>query len=305
MKTLFVLLLVLFNTIGKDTGEKVSSVSSRNDLPGWVLNCKNANIGISDPNLDTIVAYNQAVNRALAFYALNQSMELSSVYEYYYHDNNLNGNYNNQKSHWIAEFETSLENFSYEVLDVFFTKYNEIIVSVKVNEDTKSDNELVVKGSFMYHYDYVNDKVEYGEKQLLSITTDDDIVSEILWMSTIDNANVVKMTYINELPFKLKTSVNVYEDNGNVNDDMFFLENRYGLWDCYVDTFMQAVSNFEPDGIVLKNSTRQITQDENGNYGDKSQDIMRRVIKNKVSSSLKSLSFKSGMLYADWEIVEK
>ena len=305
MKTVFVLLLVLFNTIGKDTGEKVSSVSSRNDLPGWVLNCKNANIGISDPNLDTIVAYNQAVNRALAFYALNQSMELSSVYEYYYHDNNLNGNYNNQKSHWIAEFETSLENFSYEVLDVFFTKYNEIIVSVKVNEDTKSDNELVVKGSFMYHYDYVNDKVEYGEKQLLSITTDDDIVSEILWMSTIDNANVVKMTYINELPFKLKTSVNVYEDNGNVNDDMFFLENRYGLWDCYVDTFMQAVSNFEPDGIVLKNSTRQITQDENGNYGDKSQDIMRRVIKNKVSSSLKSLSFKSGMLYADWEIVEK
>ena len=305
MKTLFVLLLVLFNTIGKDTGEKVSSVSSRNDLPGWVLNCKNANIGISDPNLDTIVAYNQAVNRALAFYALNQSMELSSVYEYYYHDNNLNGNYNNQKSHWIAEFETSLENFSYEVLDVFFTKYNEIIVSVKVNEDTKSDNELVVKGSFMYHYDYVNDKVEYGEKQLLSITTDDDIVSEILWMSTIDNANIVKMTYINELPFKLKTSVNVYEDNGNVNDDMFFLENRYGLWDCYVDTFMQAVSNFEPDGIVLKNSTRQITQDENGNYGDKSQDIMRRVIKNKVSSSLKSLSFKSGMLYADWEIVEK
>ena len=305
MKTLFVLLLVLFNTIGKDTGEKVSSVSSRNDLPGWVLNCKNANIGISDPNLDTIVAYNQAVNRALAFYALNQSMELSSVYEYYYHDNNLNGNYNNQKSHWIAEFETSLENFSYEVLDVFFTKYNEIIVSVKVNEDTKSDNELVVNGSFMYHYDYVNDKVEYGEKQLLSITTDDDIVSEILWMSTIDNANVVKMTYINELPFKLKTSVNVYEDNGNVNDDMFFLENRYGLWDCYVDTFMQAVSNFEPDGIVLKNSTRQITQDENGNYGDKSQDIMRRVIKNKVSSSLKSLSFKSGMLYADWEIVEK
>lgn len=305
MKTLFVLLLVLFNTIGKDTGEKVSSVSSRNDLPGWVLNCKNANIGISDPNLDTIVAYNQAVNRALAFYALNQSMELSSVYEYYYHDNNLNGNYNNQKSHWIAEFETSLENFSYEVLDVFFTKYNEIIVSVKVNKDTKSDKELVVNGSFMYHYDYVNDKVEYGEKQLLSITTDDDIVSEILWMSTIDNANIVKMTYINELPFKLKTSVNVYEDNGNVNDDMFFLENRYGLWDCYVDTFMQAVSNFEPDGIVLKNSTRQITQDENGNYGDKSQDIMRRVIKNKVSSSLKSLSFKSGMLYADWEIVEK
>ena len=290
-----------------DTGEISSPVSSHNELPAWFLNCEYVNIGISDPTTDTVVAYSQAVKRALAFYAIKQKMELSSVYEYYYNNNKLNDNYNNQKSHWIAEFETQLEKFSYEVENVFRTKYNETIVSIKVIKDKTSGEMLDVKGSFMYHYDYINDKSEYGEKQMLSISSDDDDdnVGEIFWMSTIDRSNVVKTTYINELSFKLKRTINIYGDIGLVNDNMVFVENKYGLWDCYIDSFLQAVSNFEPEGIVLKNSTRQITQENNGDYRDKSQDIMRRVMKTGVSCSLKSLSFKNGMLYADWEIVEK
>lgn len=288
------------------TGETSSPVSSHDDLPTWFFKCGLKNIGISDPNLEEDVAYNQAVKRALAFYAIRQKMELSSVYEYYYNDNHLNGNYNNQKSHWIAEFEAELENFSYEVEKVFRTKYNETIVSIRVKDDNTSDDRKVdVKGSFMYHYDYINDKSEYGEKQLLSISSDDEYVEEIFWMSTIDKNDIVKVTYINELPFKLKHSVNVYNDYGYVNDDMVFVENKYGLWDCYMDSFMQAISNFEPEGIVLKNSTRQITQETNGNYSDKSQDIMRRVIKSKVSCSLKSISLKNNVIYLDWEVVER
>ena len=229
--------MVLLNTTNEDTGDKASLVSSYNDLPAWFLNCKSTNIGVSDPNLDTIVAYNQAVKRALTFYALSQNMELSSVYEYYYNNNHLNGDYNNQKSHWIAEFETSMENFSYEVENVFRTKYNEIIVSIKVNEDKTSDNELFVEGSFMYHYDYIDGKMAYGEKQLLSISANDNDFEKLSWESTIDNNIVVKKTYINELPFKLKHTINMFEECGNVDSDMPFVENKYGLWDCYIDTF--------------------------------------------------------------------
>lgn len=305
MKTLLILLLVFNLNTMNDTGEISSPVSSHNELPAWFLNCEYVNIGISDPTTDTVVAYSQAVKRALAFYAIKQKMELSSVYEYYYNNNKLNDNYNNQKSHWIAEFETQLEKFSYEVENVFRTKYNETIVSIKVIKDKTSGEMLDVKGSFMYHYDYIDNKTEYGEKQLLSISMDDDFVEEIFWVSTIDNIDMVKVTYINGLPFKLKSSICKYSDCGLVNDDMVFVDNKYGLWDCYMDSFLQAVSNFEPEGIVLKNSTRQITQENNGDYGDKSQDIMRRVVKTGVSCSLKSLSFKNGMLYADWEIVEK
>ncbi len=305
MKTLLVLLLVFNLNTKNDTGEISSPVSSHYELPTWFVNCGNSTIGISDPNLDTVVAYHQAVKRALAFYAISQKLELSSVYEYYYNDNRLNGNYNNQKSHWIAEFETELENFSYNVEQVFYTKYNEVIVSISVNNDKSSGKKMDVEGSFMYHYDYINNKSEYGEKQMLSISSDDDNVGEIFWMSTIDRSNEVKNTYINELSFKLKRTINIYGDIGLVNDNMVFVENKYGLWDCYIDSFFQAVSNFEPEDIVLKNSTRQITQENNGNYGDKSQDIMRRVIKSQVSCSLKSISLKNNVVYADWEIIER
>lgn len=302
MKTLLVFLLFI-NLTGSDAGDKKSSVSSRDDLPSWFF--EGGSIGISDPNMDTIVGYNQALRRALAFYAINQKMELSSVYEYYYNNNHLNDVYNNQKSHWIADFETGLENCSYKVEKVFHTKYNETIVLLKINEDETSDNKLDVEGSFMYHYDYIDDKSEYGEKQILTISTEDEFFKEMSWMSTIDIYNVKKVTYINELPLKLKHSVYSYNDYGYVDDNMVFVDNKYGLWDCYVDSFLQAISNFEPDGIVLKNSTRQITQENNGDYGDKSQDIIRRVIKTEISCSLKSLSLKNNKLYANWEIVER
>lgn len=305
MKTLLFLSILFLNIIDLDTGDKQSPVSTHNDLPGWFFKYDSSCIGISDPNIDTTVAYKQAVERAIAFYAISQKMELSSVYEYYYNNNKLNEVYNNQKSHWIGEIGTKLESFSYEVLDVYRTKYNETVVSINVINDNSSDNVLEIKGSFMYHFDYIDDKTEYGEKQLLSITMNDEFLSNIFWVSTIDNTNIFKITYINELPYKLKNSINIYEDFGDVNDDMVFVENKYGLWDCYMDSFFQAVSNFEPDNIVLKNSTRQVSQETNGDFGDKSQDIMRRVIKTNVSCSLKCISFKNGILYADWEIVEK
>ncbi len=289
--------------MGMNTGDN-SPVSSHCELPSWFLQCDNSAIGISDPNIDSIIAYHQAVERAFAFYAINQKMKLSSVYEYYYNNDNLNHNYNNQKSHWIAEFETKLKHFSYEVENVFRTKYNEIIVSLKISEEKTSDNELDVKGSFMYHYDYINEKIEYGEKQLLSILINDDSFENIFWESTIDNNNILKKTYINELPFRLRQSVNVYEEFGNVDENMLFVENKYGLWDCYVDTFLQAISNFESENIVLKNSTRQITHETNGDFGDKSQDIIRRLIKTEISCSLRSLTLKNNMFYAKWEIIE-
>lgn len=73
---------------------KISPVCSVNDeFPEYLLDSDC--IGISDPNTDTVVAMVQAVERALAFYAINQNLELSSVYEYYYLDANMDNNYNN------------------------------------------------------------------------------------------------------------------------------------------------------------------------------------------------------------------
>ena len=303
MKTLFVLLLFLkANVLNDVTGEmSFSPVSCHSDEEKNLIESKY--IGISDPISDTIVALNQAVQRALAFYALNQNMEISSVYEYYYIDDDVDVHCNNKKSHWIADFESKLENYSYSIEKILYTKYNEIVVLINVTDDASADNELSIAGSFMYHYDYMNRKVEYGEKQLLLISCP-DMINSLKWNSLIDKNITQKETSVNDNLYRLKNVVNIYEDYGTVDDNMVFSDIRYGLWNSYIDNFFQAVSNFEPTNIVLKNSTRHISLETDGDFGEKSQDIIRRVIKTKVSCSLMSLSLKNNKLYANWEIIE-
>lgn len=290
------------NVLNDVTGEmSFSPVSCHSDEEKNLIESKY--IGISDPISDTIVALNQAVQRALAFYALNQNMEISSVYEYYYIDDDVDVHCNNKKSHWIADFESKLENYSYSIEKILYTIYNEIVVLINVTDDASADNELSIAGSFMYHYDYMNRKVEYGEKQLLLISCP-DMIDSLKWNSLIDKNITQKETSVNDNLYRLKNVVNIYEDYGTVDDNMVFSDIRYGLWNSYIDNFFQAVSNFEPTNIVLKNSTRHISLETDGDFGEKSQDIIRRVIKTKVSCSLMYLSLKNNKLYANWEIIE-
>lgn len=286
-----------------NTGGTDNSPVSVSDLPEWFYDGNY--IGISDPNTDTIVALEQAVKRALAFYALNQNMELSSVYELYYLDDNLNSNLYNQKSHWIADFQSELENFSYSIENVYYTKYNEVIVGINVCTDTASNNNLNVNGSFMYHYDFIDDNVEYGEKQYLSISMNKGFLEKLDWVSTIVNNHTKKISYLNELPKKLKHAIYSLEDYGKTNDRMVYTENKYGLWDCYLDTFLQAISNFESKKITVKNTSQHISEEKNESFGDKTQNIVRIVTKTQVMVLLRALTLKNNNLYADWEVVEK
>ena len=83
------------NVLNDVTGEmSFSPVSCHSDEEKNLIESKY--IGISDPISDTIVALTQAVQRALAFYALNQNMEISSVYEYYYIDDDIDVHCNNK-----------------------------------------------------------------------------------------------------------------------------------------------------------------------------------------------------------------
>ena len=85
---------------------------------------------------------------------------------------------------------------------------------------------------------------------------------------------------------------------------MVFSDINFGLWDSFVDTFFQSISIFESKDVVVKNTTRQISSEDNGMYKNKSQDISRLVMKTKISCRLKHLSLKNNKLYANWEIIE-
>lgn len=281
---------------------KISPVCSVNDeFPEYLLDSDC--IGISDPNTDTVVAMVQAVERALAFYAINQNLELSSVYEYYYLDANMDNNYNNQKSHWIAEFNTHLKGFSYEIDKMYFTDNKELVLTLDVYENVDSASEVDVSGSFMYHYDYLNDKSDYGEKIIFNITST-DLIKNLKWESTIDNDRIIKKSYINDKFHEFECENLICEYDEKMKGKMMFAENKYSLWDCFLDTFFQAISVFESESVVIESTNRQIAIDNNDEFNDKNQNIIRSVIKTRISCRHTKIILKNNVLYADWEINE-
>lgn len=298
MRLLLLLLTFLSLDYKGDTEDNMSSVSP------FLFNGNYLCLGISDPNKDSEKAYDQAVKRALAFYAISQQVEISSLYELYYMNANSAYSVDNQKSHWMAELSSSISNYTYNVKYVSRTKYNETIVLLEVKNDEKQDNTISMSSSFMYYYEGINGKMEYGEKQVVNILTHED-VNILEWVSLIDKTTTNKLSYNNKLKTKIKPYDYTYEDYGTITDDMLFSDNKYGLWNSYVDTFFQAISVFESNNSLIKSTNRQVTQEINGNFEDKSQDIIRSVMKTQVSCFLVNISLKNNMFYASWEVKEK
>ena len=303
MKTL-VLVFLLLKTISLNaTGEKNNSPVSYGDIPEWFA--QGGIIGISDPTNDTLQAYSQAVTRALAFYSVSKNMEISSVYEYYYlNTNEVRSRHENQKSHWIADSYSSLNDYSYTVLKTHRTKNNETIVLLRVLDEASENKKIDVEISFMYHYENLDNRDDYGEKQILSVYYSDD-ENNLGWISTTDNSRNNKISSVDTVVYKMKNYNCTYTNFGDVDDDMVFSATNYGLWNSYLDTFFQALSVFESSNVLIKNTTRQITNEYNGVYGDKSQNIARLVMKTNVSCSLVKVSLNNNKLYANWEIIEK
>lgn len=301
MKLLCIVLLLLTKTfISFATEGDIPSVSRDSAFPS-----ENVYVGISDPTCDTNLAYHQALNRALAFYVMSTNMNFSSVYEFYYLDADMNEySLDNQKSHWIAEFDAAVSGISYIVKEQYRTKYNETIVVLSINDDADNKEDIVVSGIFMYHYDYDNNKVLYGEKQLMTIQNSDS-TNVLEWHSTLDNRKYLKKSITDGESNVLKNVINTYDDYGTINDEMVFCENKFGLWNSFIDTFFQAISLFESKHVVVKNTSRQILQETNGVYEDKNQNIARLVMRTNISCSLTELSLKNNTLYANWKIIEK
>ena len=298
MRVILILLTLLSLDYKGDAEDDMSSVSP------FLYKNHYLCLGISDSNEDREQSFQQAVKRALAFYAFSQEIELSSLYELYYMSSNATYSVDNQKSHWMAELKSSVSNYSYNVKEVYRTKYNETIVLLEVQNDEKQNNTISVTSSLMYYFDGINTKMEYGEKQVVNILSHEDI-NILEWISTVDNTGTKKLSCNNKLKTKIKPYSYSYNDYGTITDDMLFSDNKYGLWNSFVDTFFQAISDFKSDNSLIKSTNRQITTEVNGSFEDKNQDIIRSVIKTRVSCFLVGISLKNNMFYASWEVKEK
>ena len=313
-KLLFVILAVtclLTSKINAYTGASESPVyADYGDLPSWFYNPYGV-IGVSDMALDSVTAVNQAVVRALFLHSVSKNLQISSVYELYYHiENDGNNKIDNQKSHCLAEFSTVLNGYGYDIIDVYFTRYKEAVVMLNVYEDYTANDEknATFIGYYTYYFDGTIKYPEYGDALTLKMTAPEEKIKELEWVAKTENRISIQSSTIDTITNNIIEKYYNYGAGGKVSKNAVNQNTRHGLWHCISDTFMQALSNFMPQKAIIKSTNRMITdyQTLNGSadYHDKVQDIVRLTYKTDLSCKINGLECENGLIYADWQVTE-
>ena len=308
MRQLFVLLTFIIAYTG---GFFCSPVYADNgDMPSWFYSQEGV-IGVSDMDMEPEAALNLAITRALFVQAVSEGLEISSVYELYYHMESGNRNaIDNQKSHCLAEFKAELVDYDYDVLDVFYTEYDEAVVLLNVyhgNDDGVQKN-AEFKGSYMYYFDGTINDPEYGDMLSLTINTHDEEVKSSQWLAMTANSSTTVFSTTDDNKVRLLEKYYVYGQGGDTPKNTVNQNTKHGLWHCFSDTFMQAMSNFIPRKAIISSTNRMISDfqslNEDAEYNDKVQDLARLTFKTNVFCDIVSLSCDKLNIYIDWKITE-
>lgn len=308
MKKLFVLVVLIIAYTG---GFISTPVYADNDaLPSWFFNQYGA-VGVSDMDMDADEALQQAIVRALFVQAVSEGVEISSVYELYYHmENGRRDAIDNQKSHCLAEFKAQLVNYDYEVLDVFYTEYDEAVVLLNVyhgNDDGEQKN-AEFNGSYIYYFDGTLSDPEYGDMLSLAANTPEEEMQSLAWLAITENSSTTVYSTTAGNKERLLEKYYVYAQGGDTPKNVVYQNTKHGLWNCFTDTFMQAMSKFIPQKTIISSTNRMISDfqslNEDAEYNDKVQDLVRMTYKTNVFCDIFSLSCDKLNLYIDWRITE-
>lgn len=307
MRKLFVLVVLIIAY----TGDFISTpvYADNGELPSWFFT-QNGVVGVSDMDMDAEEALKQAIVRALFVQAVSEGVEISSVYELYYHMENGRDAIDNQKSHCLAEFKAQLTDYDYEVLDVFYTEYDEAVVLLNVyhgNDDGVQKN-AEFNGSYMYYFDGTIRDPEYGDMLSLKTNTPDEELQSLAWLAITEKSSTTVYSTTDEKKERLLEKYYVYTQGGGIPKTVVNQNTKHGLWHCFTDTFMQAMSNFIPRKAIVSSTNRMISDfqslNENSEYSDKVQDLVRLTYKTNVFCDITSLSCDKLNLYIDWNITE-
>lgn len=308
MKKLLLIVIALLVYTGDSFCSPV--YSGDEGMPSWFY-APSGVIGVSDMDMDAEDAVNQAIGRALFMQAVSEKLEIASVYELYYHFESGRKNcVDDQKSHCFAEFRAELVDYDYDVLDVYYTEYDEAVVLLNVyhgNDDGVQKN-ATFKGSYMFYFDGTIRYPEFGDMLMLEFNTPDEEVKSLEWLARTEDAATTVYSTTDDESARILEKYYMYSNGGTKTDNAVNQNTRHGLWNCLTDTFMQALSNFTPRKTLMSSTNRMISDfqslNQDAEYNDKVQDLARMTYKTSVFCDINSVASEKGDLYVDWNIVE-
>ena len=143
---------------------------------------------------------------------------------------------------------------------------------------------------------------------MLNITTPEEEIKSQEWLARTEKGYTTVYSTTDGESERVLEKYYSYDKCGDASEDVVNQNTRHGLWHCFTDTFMQAMSNFMPKKTLISSTNRMISDFQSYNkdseYSDKVQDLARMTYKTNVFCEINGLLCDKGNLYVDWNIVE-
>jgi len=264
-------------------------------------------IGVSDPGMEWSHAKKQAQIRAVALYAMLNSSAVSNITDDY---TNLH------EGAGYALYSTKFQDFvltkakivcdlsAVEVVDTFFTKYNEAIVKIRINNNFHSltaKDTIYATGEHLQVFverNYKRDKLEFfnliinrkGDTGFCSLSC------QYHYKQAYNGYDIISKFGNDTIDFKARTysyrtDLEFTADSSDTDFKFFRLDK--GLWNAY---FTGVLTNI----TWLSNQLSGTVSNTNDFYTLQTEGLIRTVSKNRVSFDLQQFKMVENNLYLDF-----
>src|SRR6056297_2201143 len=264
-------------------------------------------IGVSDPGMEWSHAKKQAQIRAVALYAMLNSSAVSNITDDY---TNLH------EGAGYALYSTKFQDFvltkakivcdlsAVEVVDTFFTKYNEAIVKIRINNNFQSlsaKDTIYATGEHLQVFverNFKSEKLEFFDF-IINSQTDNDSGSLNLQYSFKQAYRSYEITsFVGQDTIDFEPRTYNYRTEFEFKKDSTDLEFKYfglnkGLWNAYITGVLSNIT-------WLSKQLSGAVKNSNDFYTLKSEMFVRTVSKNNIFFELQDFKMIENDLYLDF-----
>ena len=281
-------------------------------LPEWVFNPIQKGetirvVGFSDPNMEKNQAFELAVLRAKAMYAIFNLSVVSNITDDYtnLHESGKYSLYSTKFQDFsLAKAEFAYDNSSVTIIDTFYTKYNEGIALIEISQIDSSSSKLdtlTVKGEQLQVFierNFKKEKIEFFNffvKDDLANSDSLDQVSQYNYKRINRNYDISSIYGDSIIDFKERT-YNYRTELDFKKDSTCSELNEYrltrGLWNGYLAGVLSNVT-------IISKLLASSVKNSNDFYTLKSEGLIRTVARNKLSLGFNDFKMYENQFYID------
>ena len=218
--------------------------ASPSNLPGFLIDSAKHQalyFGISDPDLDSVQAIKQGLNRAESLLFLSRNARVRSLFDYY-----VGEEYSGSGGTFQSFVQLSVNDSifpDYTVVDTFFTRFNEAIVRIQPNESSEIVGFTIGKS-----YDIIIEKFRMEYEWGGSAEFQDQTEMHIHLIEKVESSEILSIyQYLHQ--FEVVSTVNGIERffptlrynyvQPDKEQQQYF---KYGLWVHIMDKLIQEIA---------------------------------------------------------------